>query len=75
MGPENDKAIEQALTEADMVICGWGAGHMAVDRADTVLSMLGDCASKLYALRLTADGQPWHPLYLPYDLKPVRFNA
>ena len=45
----------------------WGVHGAHQDRAAAVLAMLPG----IHCLRLTKDGHPGHPLYLPRGLKPV----
>ena len=70
--PGNKDAFDWVLTRAfpiGTIICAWGAhgGHIGQD--ETCLGWLGD--RKRFALGLTRDGHPRHPLYLPLAAKPV----
>ena len=74
IGPENDEmlrswAIGARETNAP-VVCAWGA-NAAGERADVVVRMLRELGVGLNYLRLTKDGVPEHPLYLPASLKPT----
>lgn len=71
VGPDNDQYIDRAAAEAELVVCGWGANARKADRlrVGAVLERLD--RSKLHTLKLTAAGDPGHPLMLPYWL-PLR---
>jgi hypothetical protein len=66
VGLENDSTLRTFLAMAaahDMpIIAAWGA-HAEPDRVAAVRAMPG--AERLQALRVTKDGAPGHPLYLP----------
>ena len=72
VGPGNDRAIRQAARRADAILCAWGAlgGHRA--RSADVLALLA--RKPLLCLGRTARGEPAHPLYLPYDRRPLPFD-
>lgn len=70
VGPENDKAILQALDTADQVICAWGTHGQHLDRAHTIEQLLRARNIALFILELTAGGQPKHPLYISYQKQP-----
>lgn len=74
IGPGNDRAILQAAADAEIVVAGWGNVGNHLGRPQAVLSMLDQAGHQVYALRLTGQGQPWHPLYLPSHVKPVRIE-
>jgi len=69
----DDRWIEESVDRAHLVVCGWGTSVDKIaggaTRARAVLSRLG---TKATALRITQDGHPQHPLYLPGHLVPVR---
>lgn len=70
-GLMNDASILQAAQQASMILCGWSSHRAARERGAAVRKML-DCARvPLHVLKLSRSGAPWHPLYLPYSLKPV----
>lgn len=73
VGPENNLAIIQAATEADMIIAGWGNHGDHLNRSSEIRKLLQDCgaADKTFALRFTGKGEPGHPLYVKYEVKPV----
>lgn len=56
---------------ADLTVCAWGAfGKEFAARARVVYPYL----SRPHALRVTKDGHPGHPLYLPGNLVPVPYS-
>jgi hypothetical protein len=67
IGPHNDAALSLLQPLAGQTICGWGAHGCCRDRGRTVREKL---QRPLYHLGLTRDGQPRHPLYLPYWVLP-----
>lgn len=67
VGPLNDRWLEVIRKEAQVVVCAWGAHKLAPRRARQVL---GGVAG-LSALKVTASGQPGHPLYLKKTLRPT----
>lgn len=75
VGWENQSFIESAARDAGIIICAWGAhgGHIGQD--ETVLGWIDSHAQKIHALKLTQDGKPCHPLYLPADSKPFPFGG
>jgi hypothetical protein len=71
IGPKNDDAIAQALGWSGQTVAAWGT-HGTLGRRDhAVLRRCAAQGSQLCALRLTADGHPGHPLYLPKSAEPV----
>lgn len=75
IGPDNDRAILEASSRAGMVVCGWGRDGALAGRGMAVRAMLQDAGVKLHALALTKDGNPGHPLYLSYSLKPFLWKS
>ena len=73
IGPDNDKAIVQALDTAGLVICAWGnlGGHLG--RSRQVLAMIRNCGYLPKHLGLNKTGEPKHPLYLSYKVTPTPF--
>ena len=67
VGPDNDRAIQQAWLDAEISVAGWGTHGSYQNREAEVLLLI----TSLYCLAVTKDGHPCHPLYLPKTLKPV----
>jgi len=67
MGPRNGAAISLAQQLAAQTICGWGAHGCCRRRGQALCEEL---RRPLYHLGLTRDGQPRHPLYVPYSVRP-----
>lgn len=67
IGPENDRAILQASSGADLVVAAWGNHGQLHGRGAQVLELLGP---DVVCLGLTQPGQPLHPLYLRGDVVP-----
>lgn len=72
VGPLNATAIAYAARRADMVIGGWGAANECESRVEEVLRLV---RKDVYALHVTKDGAPGHPLYLKRSLQPKLWRA
>lgn len=77
IGDLNDKTIIDAAKRADRVICAWGTWGSYLNRGKDVAYLMRyygapniEGGKELHALKLTKDGHPAHPLYLPNSLKP-----
>ena len=70
IGPENDSMIETLVGLADLVVAAWGTQGSFMGRDKEVRAMVPN----LHYLRLTKDGYPAHPLYLPKTLTPTRWE-
>lgn len=79
VGPDNDKAIWRAASEAadtgGKIVCAWGAHGSFKDRDKAVLAILGRFLIEPVSLGENADGSPKHPLYLPSDAKPIGYRG
>lgn len=69
VGPENDQTLIDLAKAAGVVIAAWGVHGTYRHRHLAVRAMLPN----LHYLRLTKDGHPWHPLYLPKTLTPTEW--
>jgi hypothetical protein len=69
VGPGNDAAIVRAAKEAAIVVCAWGNHGAFLSRSSDVKSLLNKSKIRLHSLRVNANGEPAHPLYLPGNLK------
>ena len=70
VGRGNDAAILRAAKEAALVVCAWGNHGAFLDRSRRVRALLEKNQIALHALRLNANGEPAHPLYLRKSLQP-----
>lgn len=72
VGPWNDQAIYDAAIESDMVLCAWGDHGLHKGRSKAVREIVtqGRMFDKLRCLKINKSGEPSHPLYLSYNVKP-----
>lgn len=70
IGPENDVYIVRKAQEAKLTVCGWGNHGAYLDRGKTVRHDLWEGGVIWTALKISGAGEPVHPLYQPYSLKP-----
>ena len=75
VGPGNDAAIVRAASESALVVCAWGNHGVFLGRSAEVLDKLKAKNICLHALRVNANGEPAHPLYLPGALTPSAWAA
>ena len=73
IGEENDRYLLEVASDSAAVICAWGVHGEYRDRGRSVLKILEMERIKYLALRLTKQGHPSHPLYLPSSANPVAF--
>lgn len=67
VGPDNDRYLVEMARNAGVVVAAWGTPGTHMARNATVRKLIAN----LHYLRLTKDGHPGHPLYLPGDLTPT----
>jgi len=81
IGPENDFHLMRLAKDAGVIVAAWGAHGTYRGRATEMMAMLrslqapGTEGKRLHCLRLTKDGHPGHPLYLPKTLTPVLMGS
>ena len=69
VGPDNDLWLKQSAAGAGIVVAAWGANGAYKGRDAEVLAMI----DPLHCLKLTKDGCPGHPLYLPAASTPTPY--
>jgi len=73
VGDKTDQVIRRETARCDLVLCCWGVTGALLDRSQHVLRQVLR-SRRLHCLRLTREGHPEHPLYLPYHLQPVPYR-
>lgn len=69
VGPSNDDVLAGLLDRKfGKIVAAWGAHGSHLGRSTAVRKMIPG----MWALRLTGDGEPGHPLYVPSDAKPFQ---
>jgi hypothetical protein len=71
VGPENDTFLLNSAKRSTLVVCAWGNDGAYRGRSRQVVEMLLEAGVELMCLRLTKQGEPGHPLYLPKNLQPL----
>lgn len=68
IGKENDSYILKSLESSSIIILGWGNHGKLLNRSDEVVSkLLKPYRDKVFALKVLKNGEPGHPLYIPYS--------
>jgi hypothetical protein len=74
-GYQNTAVLQDVLSAAQKgtadILCGWGVHGSFLDRDKEVLSWFDHYGVTPMALKITKDGHPSHPLYIPYDAEPM----
>ena len=74
IGSENDYFLEMIAKPCRRILCAWGKDGDIDDRDLAVLKLLQ--GRELVALKVSEKtGQPWHPLYVSYETKPVAYKG
>jgi hypothetical protein len=79
VGPGNDRHLARMLANAGMVVCAWGANASLVQgRVQVIARLVKRAGVPTYALKLTNDGFPSHPLargkgFIPTTVQPIPF--
>lgn len=71
VGPRNDAILLERAAAAGVVVAAWGVHGTFGGRDNAVRRML----PRLHYLRLTKNGHPGHPLYLPRTLLPASWGS
>ena len=70
VGIDNNYWLKKLHKEAELTIGAWGNHGKLLDRGEEIVNLIDN----LYCLKITKEGQPSHPLYLPSKLKPINFS-
>lgn len=70
-----ESAIRNAATAASIVVCASGKNGSYMNRGAEVRRLTEAAEKTPHALRFTKDGQPKHPLYIPYTVQPMEWIA
>lgn len=72
IGKDNDEHLLAMAESAEKIIFAYGKPHTTLrSRGAQVAELFRANGHKLHTLRLSKDGTPVHPLYLPGNLKPI----
>jgi len=72
VGPDNDRHLLVMARAAALIVFAYGKPHPSLrDRGRNVTDLFRVRGFALHVLRLSQDGTPVHPLYLPRTLKPT----
>jgi hypothetical protein len=77
VGPENDGHILAMAADSQLVVFAYGQPkHRRLKTRGITLAqlLLRRGGIHPHILRLSKNGTPWHPLYLPETLKPIPWN-
>jgi len=79
VGPCNDHAILSAVRSSTMTVAAWGTHGTLHNRHAQVRRLIDNARlsperGTLHALKLTKDGHPWHPLYVPDATTPIPYR-
>jgi hypothetical protein len=74
-GADNNDALMQAAVWADTVIAAWGIHGAHRNHGPATATRLRNSKHVLHHLRLTKEGHPRHPLYLPYSARPQIWDS
>lgn len=72
VGYDNDRYIQYALADADMIVAAWGE-NSAIHGRDGDLPFLFE-GRKLFSLGTAHQHHPRHPLFVPYNVMLERFH-
>lgn len=70
---EHDALLLNFIGACPLIIAAWGTHGDYLDRGKQVVDLLAARSIPLHCLRVSQNGHPCHPLYLPGDLTPTPF--
>lgn len=70
VGPENERYLREYIHHTDRSVLIWGNHGSFLGRDREVLPLVPDP----WCIKITAQGQPGHPLYLRKDMQPIPFT-
>lgn len=74
VGPMNDYWLLRIRSESSLCVAAWG-NHGNIGNRSRFARDLLTRNGQIHALRMTRQGEPEHPLYIPRNLRPVLLEA
>lgn len=75
VGVDNLDHVSTCAKDADLIIAAWGKHGAHLQQDKNVESWIRAAGGKLFCLRKNQDGSPMHPLYVPYETKPIPYET
>lgn len=75
VGPFNSRYVFEAAQHSDLVLVGYGTPKVPSLRENglRLCRTLHEAGIEMVALKTSADGTPWHPLYIAENKNPERW--
>ena len=70
VGPENDATLAALRDAHGMTICAWGNNGRLMGRDEAVFNLLTAGGRPVHCLKVTGNGNPYHPRNVPYGTDP-----
>lgn len=74
IGSDNDLHLKVCAENAGLIVAAWGVNGAHLRRNKQVFDLIEIKMRTVCCLRKTKSGHPEHPLYVPYDARPVSYN-
>ena len=74
VGSENDKALMEMAKRSNLIVLAYGIPPKKLSQRGDYVAKLLEEKYVLHYLKINSDGSPSHPLYLPRNLVPQKFN-
>jgi hypothetical protein len=76
VGPDNAAALRDMAAQSAFILAGYGSPKATSMRGVGLHAarMLAAAGHRLHVLKISADGSPWHPLYVKSDTIPVEWT-
>lgn len=76
VGPDNDRHLVEMAKDSSLVVFAYGRpNYVSLRRRGPYVARLLRTFATPHVLRLSKDGTPWHPLYLPETVTPVLWEV
>lgn len=73
IGMDNRYWVAKCAAGAAMVLAAWGKNGSHLGQENKVAMWIRDVGVKMFCLCKNNDGSPMHPLYVPYETKPIDY--
>ncbi len=74
IGNDNQHWVEEVVKKhPERIVCAWGNDGIYMEQDLKMMGWLKNHGVQPQALKISKQGQPHHPLYVPYDVSPLPY--